>query len=239
MRAGARAGERPARWWQSQESVHPTVHLSRDRHKRAGERVVGHRRRPVSRHTFSIQGAGAARRAKERRRRPWHDRRTSSMSTLQALNPCHRITTVLSTKHLFGQSRTHLSLNKDAPIPRSIAAPDNGRVVTIRGRRTSSPVRTAGGLTPTAQPHPESRQESPIATVDDRLRFLRIEATARCSAPARCAPFNPVANSGDRPTNSTRSSFWQAQATPWDHSYPVSQLVGSSSSSVYRQTSSR
>ena len=31
----------------------------------------------------------------------------------------------------YEQSRTHLSLNKDAPIPRPIAAPDTGRVVAI------------------------------------------------------------------------------------------------------------
>lgn len=31
----------------------------------------------------------------------------------------------------YEQSRTHLSLNKDAPIPRAIAAPDDGRVVAI------------------------------------------------------------------------------------------------------------
>jgi hypothetical protein len=39
MRAGAKAGERPARWWQSQESVNLTIHLSPERHKRARERV--------------------------------------------------------------------------------------------------------------------------------------------------------------------------------------------------------
>lgn len=37
--------------------------------------------------------------------------------------------------HLYGayyeQSRTHLSLNKDAPIPRRIAAPSDGRIVAI------------------------------------------------------------------------------------------------------------
>jgi hypothetical protein len=31
----------------------------------------------------------------------------------------------------YEQSRTHLSLNKDAPIPRSGASPDDGRVVAI------------------------------------------------------------------------------------------------------------
>ena len=31
----------------------------------------------------------------------------------------------------YEQSRTHLSLNKDAPIPRPIVAPDAGRVVAI------------------------------------------------------------------------------------------------------------
>ena len=31
----------------------------------------------------------------------------------------------------YERSRTHLSLNKDAPIPRSIAAPADGRVVAI------------------------------------------------------------------------------------------------------------
>jgi hypothetical protein len=31
----------------------------------------------------------------------------------------------------YDQSRTHLSLNKDAPIPRPIAAPVDGRVVAI------------------------------------------------------------------------------------------------------------
>ena len=31
----------------------------------------------------------------------------------------------------YEQSRTHLSLNKDAPIPRPIAAPADGRVVAI------------------------------------------------------------------------------------------------------------
>ena len=31
----------------------------------------------------------------------------------------------------YEQSRTHLSLNKDAPIPRPIAAPGEGRVVAI------------------------------------------------------------------------------------------------------------
>ena len=31
----------------------------------------------------------------------------------------------------YEQSRTHLSLNKDAPIPRPIAAPGDGRVVAI------------------------------------------------------------------------------------------------------------
>jgi hypothetical protein len=36
MRAGAKAGERPARWWQSQESVNLTLHPSSERHKRAG-----------------------------------------------------------------------------------------------------------------------------------------------------------------------------------------------------------
>jgi hypothetical protein len=31
----------------------------------------------------------------------------------------------------YERSRTHLSLNKDAPIPRPIAAPADGRVVAI------------------------------------------------------------------------------------------------------------
>jgi hypothetical protein len=31
----------------------------------------------------------------------------------------------------YEQSRTHLSLNKDAPIPRPITMPDDGRVVAI------------------------------------------------------------------------------------------------------------
>jgi hypothetical protein len=31
----------------------------------------------------------------------------------------------------YEQSRTHLSLNKDAPIPSPIAAPADGRVVAI------------------------------------------------------------------------------------------------------------
>jgi hypothetical protein len=31
----------------------------------------------------------------------------------------------------YEHSRTHLSLNKDAPIPRAIAAPADGRVVAI------------------------------------------------------------------------------------------------------------
>jgi putative transposase len=31
----------------------------------------------------------------------------------------------------YEQSRTHLSLNKDAPMPRPIAAPGEGRVVAI------------------------------------------------------------------------------------------------------------
>ena len=39
----------------------------------------------VSRHTFSVQAAGAgSHKPKSRRRRPWHDRRISSMSTLCA-----------------------------------------------------------------------------------------------------------------------------------------------------------
>ena len=31
----------------------------------------------------------------------------------------------------YERSRTHLSLNKDAPIPRPIAAPSHGRIVAI------------------------------------------------------------------------------------------------------------
>jgi hypothetical protein len=31
----------------------------------------------------------------------------------------------------YEQSRTHLSLNKDAPVPRAIALPSEGRVVAI------------------------------------------------------------------------------------------------------------
>jgi len=31
----------------------------------------------------------------------------------------------------YEQSRTHLSLNKDAPIPRRIDAPGDGRIVAI------------------------------------------------------------------------------------------------------------
>jgi len=31
----------------------------------------------------------------------------------------------------YEQSRTHLSLSKDAPIPRANAAPDDGRLVAI------------------------------------------------------------------------------------------------------------
>jgi putative transposase len=31
----------------------------------------------------------------------------------------------------YEQSRTHLSLNKDAPIPRAVATPSEGRVVAI------------------------------------------------------------------------------------------------------------
>jgi hypothetical protein len=47
----------------------------------------------------------------------------------------------------YQRSRTHLSLQKDAPIPRLIVGPDAGRVVTIPQVGTVSPLRTAGGLT--------------------------------------------------------------------------------------------
>jgi hypothetical protein len=43
-----------------------------------------------------------------------------------------RIVHVAVTAHPTAErSRTHLSLNKDAPIPRPIAAPDDGRIVAI------------------------------------------------------------------------------------------------------------
>jgi transposase InsO family protein len=48
----------------------------------------------------------------------------------------------------YERSRTHLSLNKDAPIPRPIAAPASGRVEAIpQVGGASSPVRTARSLT--------------------------------------------------------------------------------------------
>jgi hypothetical protein len=40
------------------------------------------------------------------------------------------------------RSRPHLSLNRDAAMPRSVAVPGDGRVVVIKLRRPSSPLRT-------------------------------------------------------------------------------------------------
>ena len=47
----------------------------------------------------------------------------------------------------YEQSRTHLSLNKDAPIPSSDRRAGWSRRGDPAGRRAASPVRTAGGLT--------------------------------------------------------------------------------------------
>lgn len=46
----------------------------------------------------------------------------------------------------YEQSRNHLSLNKDAPIPRPIAAPTAGPVVAIPQVGGPSPLRAARGL---------------------------------------------------------------------------------------------
>jgi hypothetical protein len=86
----------------------------------------------TSRHTFSVQAAGAgSHKPKSRRRRPWHDRRVPSMSTLstQSVSPHHD--GLLHQTSL--RSRWTMMTRANSLLPREAGRPINVAVTRARG----------------------------------------------------------------------------------------------------------
>src|SRR5712691_2216462 len=110
----------------------------------------------MSRHTFSVQAAGAgSHKPKSWRRRPWLCRRSSSMSTLDARSMSLHHDGVC-TKHLFGHLRTMMT-----------------RANSLRSREAGRPINVSvtQGPTPTrASPHtPPLRLPRQATTAEFRI----------------------------------------------------------------------